>query len=337
MSRGRNIVRSAHYCSLTVLLCFVLFSIRRIVVIFAHESRLCMIEMTQADLISFFPKENSIDNRVLLVDPSRFRQLSELSIHECRMFLLIKNGVLTVRTGNDQTVVDSNHLIDMLVWEPVTFVDMSEDLQAWCLLPNYLFTNESLNELKPTDSESFKDRHSMPILPLEPSETAVLERQLELLLNALNDMEHIYRAELCRTYFRSFMLEAGNIVYRKRETIDDSEVVENRQDAILRGFLKLVWKYYRTEHNIGFYAGRLCLSAKHLSRVVSTKLGKTPYAVIRDELLQRAAYLLKDTKTPVQDISSELHFSELAAFCKFFHKHNGMSPTAYRAVHQKIN
>lgn len=100
----------------------------------------------------------------------------------------------------------------------------------------------------------------------------------------------------------------------------------------MRSFLKLVWKYYRTEHNVDFYAARLCLSSKHLSRVVRGKLGKTPHAVIRDELLQRASYLLKDTKISVQDISAELHFSEMAAFCKFFKKHTGMSPTSFRAA-----
>ena len=98
----------------------------------------------------------------------------------------------------------------------------------------------------------------------------------------------------------------------------------------MRGFLKLVWKYYKTEHNIDFYSERLCLSSKHLSRVVRAKLGKTPYAVIRDELLQRAELLLKDTKMSVKEVAEELHFSEMAAFCKFFKKKHGVSPTAYR-------
>ncbi len=128
------------------------------------------------------------------------------------------------------------------------------------------------------------------------------------------------------------MLESGNLMLRKRNTVEETEGVENRQDTIMRSFLKLVWKYYRTEHNVDFYAARLCLSSKHLSRVVRGKLGKTPHAVIRDELLQRASYLLKDTKISVQDISAELHFSEMAAFCKFFKKHTGMSPTSFRAA-----
>ena len=288
--------------------------------------------MTQADLIANFPPQNSIYDRVLLISPELFPQLEGVSVHECRIFLLVTRGFVTVNIGTQTLRVDSHHFIDMLVWEPITFVELSRDLQAWCLLPNYVFTNESLNGLKPADSESFKDRHAVPLMPLGDDEMAVLEGQMRLLMSALVKTEHFYRAELCQTYFRSFMLEAGNLMHHKKKAAEETEGVENRQDTIIRSFLKLVWKYYKSEHNIEFYSSRLCLSSKHLSRVVRDKLGKTPYAVIRDELLQRATYLLKDTKMSVQEISAELHFSEMAAFCKFFKKHNGMSPTAFRAL-----
>lgn len=287
--------------------------------------------MTQADLIAQFPPQNSIPDRVLLICPALFPSLLGLSVHECRIFLLVTKGAVTMQVGEQISRVEAGRFVDMLVWEPVSFIEMSGDLQAWCLMPNYLFTNESLNELKPADSESFKDRHSIPALPLQQSEVDIIENQCRLLLDALHNTGHIYRTELCQTYFRSFMLEAGNLMLHKQKALENSAGIENRQDTILRNFLKLVWKYYKSEHNIGFYAEKLCLSSKHLSRVVRAKLGKTPYAVIRDELLQRATHLLKDTKMPVQDIAAELHFSEMAAFCKFFRKHNGLSPTAFRS------
>jgi AraC-like DNA-binding protein len=291
--------------------------------------------MTQAQLIEIFPKKYSIADRVLLVPPAMFNRLKGLSIKECRIFLLVTEGTVTITSGYSQTCLKTNTLTDMLVWDPITFSEMSEDAHAWCIFPNHIFTNESLNEMKPADSESFKDRHSVPVLNLDYAEANVLDKQLNLLLEALGNKEHYYRTELCQTYFRSFMLESGNIRKQRRNINVETESVETRQDTILRSFLKLVWKYYKTEHNLDFYAEKLCLSSKHLSRVVKERLGKTPYSVIRDELLQRAEYLLKDTKLPIQDISADLHFSEMAAFCKFFKKHTGVSPTAFRAASRK--
>ncbi len=293
--------------------------------------------MTQSELISIFPPENAIQDRVLLITPTIIRRILNISIRECRVFLLVSAGKITVKVGSSEIEIESNSLVDILAWEPISFIGLSDNLNAWCMLPNYLFTNESLNGLKPADSESFKDRHEIPVMVLTSDEIARLERQLELLSESLADFGNYYRTELCRSYFRNFMLETGNLVQHKKMALDDSDSVESRQDTILRSFLKLVWKHYKSEHNVDFYAKRLCLSSKHLSRVVRNSLGKTPYAVIRDELLQKAMELLKTTKKPIQEISSELHFSEMAAFCKFFKKHTGQSPTAYRSQKRELS
>lgn len=179
--------------------------------------------------------------------------------------LLIVKGNAKIKIRSRVADVGSNVLVDMLVWEPVTFIEFSDDLEAWCLLPNYMFTNESLNGLKPADFESFKDKYSLPMLPLTDEETDLLCRQMKMLSAALSDFSNIYRVELCQTYFRSFMLETGNIVQHKAVN-DDAASVESRRDMIVRNFMKLVWRYYMTEHNVDFYAKRLCLSSKHLSR-----------------------------------------------------------------------
>ena len=285
--------------------------------------------MTQSELICIFPRELSIPERALLISPFFMPRMIGISVQECRVFLLIVNGNAKIKIRSKVIDVGGNALVDMLVWEPVTFIEFSDDLEAWCLLPNYMFTNESLNGLKPADSESFKDKYSLPVLPLTDEEMNLLCRQMKMLSVALSDFSNIYRVELCQTYFRSFMLETGNIVQHKALN-DDAASVESRKDMIVRNFLKLVWRYYMAEHNVDFYAKRLCLSSKHLSRVVKDSLGKSPYAVIQDEIAQQAMEMLKMSKKSIQEISSELNFSETSAFCKFFKKRIGMSPKAYR-------
>lgn len=291
--------------------------------------------MTLSELISRFPSKNSIIDRVLLITPELFTKLNGVAIQECRIFLLIVRGSLSIKIGNDIVRVHAAHLMDILVWEPITFIDMSDDIEGWCLLPNYEFTSEALNDMKPANSESFKNRHSIPQLPLKEKDLNTVETQLKLFANTLNDAEHFYRAEICQTYFRAFILEIGNLMVHKGQAEEMSDGIVTRQDMIVMGFFKLVWRYYKEEHNLEFYANRLCVSSKHLSRVIKAKLGKTPYAVIRDELIQQAIFLLKGTKMPIQDIAAELHFSEMAAFCKFFKKHNGISPRAFRTSEQK--
>ena len=116
--------------------------------------------MTQSELISIFPPENAIQDRVLLITPTIIRRILNISIRECRVFLLVSAGKITVKVGSSEIEIESNSLVDILAWEPISFIGLSDNLNAWCMLPNYLFTNESLNGLKPADSESFKDRNS---------------------------------------------------------------------------------------------------------------------------------------------------------------------------------
>lgn len=286
--------------------------------------------MYQNELIEIFPSGNSIADRLLLVGPDEFELLKDKSVSNCRVFVLVTQGILTAKVGTSVIKISANSLADMLVWDPIHFLSFSNDLIAWCILPNYKFANESLNGLKHPDSDQFKAPHSFPLLMLEQSETKILEQQICLLYNALKSESHAFRTELCQAYFKCFLLESSNILHNKRLSQVAKLCLEKRQDIILRNFLRLVWKYYKMEHNLPFYAAKLCISSQHLSKVVRSILGKTPFAVIHDELIQRASYLLRETQNPVQEIAAELNFSETSAFCKFFKKHTGLSPTAFR-------
>lgn len=292
--------------------------------------------MTQEELIGRFPAQASITGRVLIVGPELFAGLLGVTVNGCRVLLLVVEGSVTIGVGNELNYVEERHFIDLLIWEPITFMSMSRDVKAWALMPNYEFTHEALHDLKPESMEPYKSRHAIPQLLLDDEGCRLLVAQLKMLREAIADSTNFYRSDLVQAYFRGFMLQVGNIILHASKQSDGSDGVMTRKDAIIIGFLRLVWRFHKEEHNIEFYSRNLCISSKHLSRVVREKLGKTPYAVIRDELVIQAQMMLRATTKSVQEISAELHFSEMAAFCKFFRKHNGMSPTAFRASQCKL-
>ncbi len=292
--------------------------------------------MTQEELIEQFPAQASITGRVLLVGPELFAGLLGVTVNGCRVLLLVVEGSVTIGVGNELNYVEEGHFIDLLIWEPIKFVNMSRNVKAWALMPNYEFTHETLHDLKPESTEPYKSRHAIPQLPLDDKGCRLLAAQLTMLREALADTNNFYRTELSQAYFRCFMLHVGNLILCAGKQSDGSNGIMTRKDAIIIGFLRLVWRFHKEEHNIEFYSRNLCISSKHLARVVREKLGKTPYAVIRDELVIQAQMMLRGTTKSVQEISAELHFSEMAAFCKFFRKHNGMSPTAFRTSQRKL-
>lgn len=269
-------------------------------------------------------------DKVVFFTPSEFRNIEGCPINDCRLLMLVSHGWLTLLVNGREYEMRACSLLDLLDWARVEVVRTSPDLRAYCLLPTFEFTGESMNGLKPGPENYFQDRLYLPVIDISEKENELLENQLQALERVLSDLGHYYRLELVRTYFKLFLLELGNIVLTHQKESNKSNVAVGRKDFIVTEFLKLVWKHFRMEHNIEFYAKKLNITPKHLARTVKHMIGKTPHEVICEELVQYASTLLKDDRLSICEISDCLRFSEQAAFCKFYKKHTGVAPSEYR-------
>lgn len=286
--------------------------------------------MNHTELFPIFSSAYTLANKVLLVTPAEIGRLEGLNLHDCRIFLLVSAGSLTLEIGDKPCEMKACSFLDLLEGVTVRLVHASPDLRAYALLPNYEFASESLKSLKPGPENYFLERLHVPILSISEEENNTLEKQMKLLETSLGELNHAYREELAMVYFKSFMLEVGNLMLTHTEELQEKAATLGKRDLVMMEFMRLVWKHFETEHGIDFYADKLCISNKHLARIVKETLAKTPHQVICDELLHRAMALLEDDKVPVGQIAEQLHFSDQAAFCKFFKKQMKMSPMAYR-------
>lgn len=96
-------------------------------------------------------------------------------------------------------------------------------------------------------------------------------------------------------------------------------------------FLDLVSQYYATAHNVQFYADRLNISTRYLSKITANVSAQTPKQVIDGYLMHEAKVLLESTRLTVQEISIKLGFMTQAHFCRFFRAIEGRTPTDYRS------
>lgn len=286
--------------------------------------------MNQKELAYLFHSSRTLPDRLLIVSPHEFRRLIGKRITDSHIFLLVCKGNLTVVVNGNELEMKAFSFLDVLDWVEVCIKSACHDLEAWLLIPSFEFTRESLNSLKPFPEEYLINRIYMPVLRISENECGILERQLRLLESSITDLSHYYRHELARTYFKSMMLELGNITFKYRTENERTPAAISKRDMIMMDFIRLVRKHCIENHGVDFYAGKLCVSAKHLSRVIHEMMGKTPHEIICNELLQKAMEQLKDNKTPIQEISAALNFSDQAAFCKFFKKHTGVAPSEYR-------
>lgn len=291
--------------------------------------------MTQKELMPLFPPTCYLKGGILLVSPSDFGRLEGRTLGGSRLFMLVCHGSLSLQIAGRNYEVRAYAFLDVMETVSIQMEQFSPDLHAWGVFITFEFASESLKNLRPGPQGYLLERLNIPVQELSEKECGTLEHQLLLLRECLSDMKHFYRQELAQLYFKSFSLELGNIMLSHREDTDRFTPHINKYDFITLGFLKLVSRYFSSEHTVDFYAESLCISTKHLTRVVKEKIGKTPHEVICNEIVHQAMLMLEDERIPVGQIAEELHFSDQASFSKFFKKQMKMAPMLYRRKYEK--
>lgn len=287
--------------------------------------------MIKKELITLFSPDCRLSDKFMLITASEIKRIEGRNISNCRILLLVGQGCIILQIDEKEFEIKAHMLLDIIINNSIHICYTSSDLKAYCILPEFEFVRESLKSLKPGPTSYIIDRIYFPTLYLSKEEEDIIEQQILLLQKSLQNLNHFYRTELIMVYFKSLMLEIGNIMFIQHEQGKNSNAsIFNKKDNITIEFIKLVWENCIKEHNITFYANKLCISTKHLSRIIKEVLNRTPHNIINDELLHHAMDMLEDNQMTVQQIAEHLHFSDQASFCKFFKKHRNMSPMNYR-------
>ena len=105
---------------------------------------------------------------------------------------------------------------------------------------------------------------------------------------------------------------------------------------ITRQFIALVARFHAEHRDMAFYAGRLGLTPKYLSAVIREDTGRTAPEWIAEYVLMEARYYLRYTSLAVKEIAWQLHFNNQMDFYRYFQRHAGLPPNAYREQSQRF-
>lgn len=103
-----------------------------------------------------------------------------------------------------------------------------------------------------------------------------------------------------------------------------------RVNQLFERFLALVTEYHNTERGMAFYAEKLCLTPKYLSKLVKEASGQSGPAWIDSFVILEAKNMLKYSDKTIKEIVYALNFPNQSVFYKFFKAHTGMTPSEYR-------
>ncbi|MCE7054256.1 AraC family transcriptional regulator [Algoriphagus sp. AGSA1] len=115
----------------------------------------------------------------------------------------------------------------------------------------------------------------------------------------------------------------------------------NRSSEIVKTFKRNLELHYRelvtgkTEHQLRVqdYADMQYLHVNYLSRVISSKTGKSISTWISEKTITEAKVLLQNAELSIKEVANRLGFLESAHFSNYFKKHTSLSPASYKKQH----
>jgi AraC-like DNA-binding protein len=128
----------------------------------------------------------------------------------------------------------------------------------------------------------------------------------------------------------NYMEAVAYFTITKLETEAKEDVKKQRGDMLFHQFMDEVRHNYTTERQLSFYADKLCITSKYLSRIVKQHSGRQPSEWIRDYVILESKALLRQNNLSVQQISDMLNFPNPSFFGKYFKTVVGCSPRQYQ-------
>ncbi len=201
---------------------------------------------------------------------------------------------------------------------------ISDDFSGLFVVMSKRFTDNLLPNVRER-LPMFLSVQDNPAIPLSEKELEAMVGYFNMMKRTLEVKENPHRMDVVRYLTLAFCYGAGYHFHK----LSGNEKRSNHE-ILVENFLNLAKAHYKEHRELEFYADKLCLTPKHLSKVIRETSNLSPVEWINSYVILEAKALLKSTNMTIQQISDELNFPSQSFFGKYFKRLTGVSPRAYK-------
>ncbi|MBB2148212.1 helix-turn-helix domain-containing protein [Pedobacter sp. LMG 31462] len=170
----------------------------------------------------------------------------------------------------------------------------------------------------------FNNIYQQPYVNLEMEAYADLNHILGKLTPELAH-NNSYSIAIVRAYLQLILALCSKI--KSNDHVIYEEV--NRHHPIMK-FKALLESNFHKERQPSFYAEKMGISPNNFSKICKQYFLRTPSGLIHERVILESKKLIHLSYKSMKEIAAELNFDDENYFSRYFKKHTGITPTAFR-------
>ena len=223
--------------------------------------------------------------------------------------LLIRKGTATVviNEQDERKTLNADSLLVMTSRHVINEIELTPDFEAECVLVDTDMVDEN------TIYHLTEEKH----------------KSVSDVFNIIHNIvrhQHINKVEMIQSMFNVLRLILEELSYEERSISHDFK----HKKEVYEIFLHHLYRNFRKERQIRFYASNMNVSTAYLSRLVKEISGSTINEHVTSLIYKEACNLLSHSDMSIGEIADALSFSDQSALTNFFKMRAGMTPLAYR-------
>lgn len=239
--------------------------------------------------------------------------------------LLCTSGTIKLKLDLKEYQLDKNQMLIIIPGVICEGIEISEQCSLTLLAynnPQYLHEPNSNIAMIPR-----RYLYKRPLLQLTEVQREEFITICNVMRVRIQQLDYIFKKEVLYTLMQVLYLDVSNLMKNNIEQIDGeiNDCNKNMYDS----FMEMLFKYEGIEREVSFYADKLCITPKYLSRIIKKVSGRFAKDWIRDYVILQAKTLLDSGSYTIQQVSDKLNFPNQSFFGTYFKKTVGCSPKAY--------
>ncbi|MEN2398670.1 helix-turn-helix domain-containing protein [Flavobacterium sp. MC2016-06] len=262
---------------------------------------------------------------MMLFDKPVFQSLAHPVKLDVTICVICLNGQMKGSSNMRHFETEQSCLLILLAEHTITIDSVSDDFSGLFIIMTRKFADTlDIEERLPV----FLALHKNPCIPLNENELISLKGYFNMVHRVLYEIHNPFAEKIVRHLTKAFFYALSYNIHQISQY--NNEGKKSRQEEMVGKFLNDVRDNFKVERGIEFYAAKLYVTPKYLSKVVKEHNGLSAKKWIEDYVVWEAKALLKSTDRTIQQISEELNFPSQSFFGKFFKRSAGLSPFEYR-------